>query len=107
MSSSYVAEFSDVRNRGRVISSTFAFQGVGVLAAIGVGLALLPLGPQAWRWMLLSGIVPAVIVLAFRNKLPETLRWYVSKGKIDEARKVFEEMTGKSCLLYTSPSPRD
>ncbi len=96
VSSSYVAEFSDVRNRGRVISSTFAFQGVGVLAAIGVGLALLPLGPQAWRWMLLSGIVPAIIVLAFRTKLPETLRWYVSKGKIDEARKVFEEMTGKS-----------
>jgi Arabinose efflux permease len=25
VSSSYVAEFSDVRNRGRVISSTFAF----------------------------------------------------------------------------------
>jgi Arabinose efflux permease len=73
VSSSYVAEFSDVRNRGRVISSTFAFQGVGVLAAIGVGLALLPLGPQAWRWMLLSGIVPAVIVLAFRTSFRKPL----------------------------------
>jgi putative MFS transporter len=96
VSSSYVAEFSDVRSRGRTIASTFAFQGVGVLAAIGVGLALLPLGPQAWRWMLLSGIVPAVIVLAFRTKLPETLRWYVSKGKLDDARRVLEQMTGKS-----------
>ncbi|MEM0321848.1 MAG: MFS transporter [Thermoprotei archaeon] len=96
VSSSYVAEFSDVRSRGRTISATFAFQGLGILAAIGVGLALLPLGPEAWRWMLLSGVVPAVIVLAFRTRLPETLRWYVSKGKVDEARRVFKEMTGRS-----------
>ncbi len=68
---------------------------MGVLSAIVVGLALLGTGPNGWRWMLLSGVAPAVIVLLFRTRLPETLRWYVSKGRTDEAGKVIHEMTGE------------
>ena len=94
VSSTYVAEFARTERRGRAIASTFAFQGVGVLLAIGVGLALLPLGPDAWRLMLLSGVVPAALVLAFRTRLPETLRWYISKGRKEEAKKVYKEITG-------------
>ncbi len=95
VSSSYVAEFVGAQKRGRALASTFAFQGVGVLSAIVVGLALLGTGPNGWRWMLLSGVAPAVIVLLFRTRLPETLRWYLSKGKTDEAGKVIHEMTGE------------
>jgi predicted phosphate transport protein (TIGR00153 family) len=96
ISSSYVAEFVGAERRGRAIASVFAFQGVGVLCAIGVGLSLLSMGPNAWRLMLLSGIFPAIVVLVFRTRLPETLRWYVSKGKMEEAKAVVQTITGKT-----------
>ncbi|PSN83425.1 hypothetical protein B9P99_01955 [Candidatus Marsarchaeota G1 archaeon OSP_B] len=46
--------------------------------------------------MLLSGVVPAVIVLTLRTKLPETLRWFVAKGKLEDAKKTFEKITGRA-----------
>jgi len=96
VSSSYVAEFVRADRRGRAIASVFAFQGLGVLCAIAVGLFFFPWEGEAWRWMLLSGVVPAVIVLTLRTKLPETLRWFVAKGKLEDAKKTFEKITGRA-----------
>ncbi|NKY17181.1 MFS transporter [Tsukamurella spumae] len=59
---------------------------LGALAAIFVDALLLTVaGENAWRWILVSGAVPALIVLAARWSLPESPRWLLLKGRTDEA----------------------
>ena len=96
ISASYIAEFVSNKHRGKLIASVFAFQGLGILSAVGVSIALivLPFGADAWRWMLLSGVVPAMIALTARTGMPETPRWYLSHGKPEEARKVMSNFFG-------------
>ncbi len=96
ISASYIAEFVSNKHRGKLIASVFAFQGLGILSAVGVSIALivLPFGADAWRWMLLSGVVPALIALTARTNMPETPRWYLSHGKPEEARKVMSGFFG-------------
>ena len=101
ISASYIAEFVGNKHRGKLIASVFAFQGLGLLSAVGVSIALIPLGPDAWRWMLLSGVVPALIALTARTGMPETPRWYLSHGQADKAQKVMSDFFG-----YNVPTER-
>ena len=43
-------------------------------------------GAEAWRWMLGLSAVPSLLVLLVLARLPDTPRWYVMKGRHDEAR---------------------
>ncbi len=94
ISASYIAEFVNTKQRGRLISSVFAFQGLGILTAVGISIALISTGPEAWRWMLLSGVFPAIIALSLRTRMPETPRWYISHGKVDKAKEVMSKFFG-------------
>jgi SP family myo-inositol transporter-like MFS transporter 13 len=41
---------------------------------------------KGWRWMLLSGVVPALAQLALSISMPESPRFLILRGKIDPAR---------------------
>ncbi|HZW56835.1 MAG TPA: MFS transporter [Nitrososphaerales archaeon] len=94
ISASYIAEFVSSKHRGRLIASVFAFQGLGILAAVGISILLIPTGPGAWRWMLLSGVFPALIALTLRTRMPETPRWYLSHGQPEKAKRVLSSFFG-------------
>jgi MFS family permease len=49
--------------------------GIGSVLASGVWLAIGGLGPNAWRWMYLIGVLPALITLWIRRNIPESPRW--------------------------------
>src|SRR5256885_6074128 len=51
------------RSRGRAASVLQSAIGVGLLLASGVWLFVAPLGPDAWRYMVLLGVLPALSVL--------------------------------------------
>ena len=44
------------------------------------------LGLEAWQWMFLCMVVPAVIYLLLAKTLPESPRYLVAEGRADEAR---------------------
>lgn len=94
ISASYIAEFVSNKHRGKLIAAVFAFQGLGILSAVGVSIALIPLGASSWRWMLLSGVFPALIALTARTGMPETPRWYLSHGRAEDAQKVMSSPFG-------------
>ena len=57
------------------------FNIAGVFAVV-VGYLLLPIGPTvAWRYMLMSAAIPAVITIAARMRTPESPRWLLQHGK--------------------------
>ena len=49
--------------------------GIGSFLASGVWLLIGDMGPNAWRYMYLVGILPALLVLWLRRNMPESTRW--------------------------------
>ncbi|WAC05904.1 MAG: MFS transporter [Methanoregula sp.] len=80
---SYVCEFMPKRIRGRMMIAAFSFQAVGIFAAAAVGLLILAMHPveQAWRWMLVAGAAPALLILVLRRTVPESARWHIQRGE--------------------------
>ena len=49
--------------------------GIGSFLASGVWLLIGDMGPNAWRYMYLIGVLPALLVLWLRRNMPESSRW--------------------------------
>jgi putative MFS transporter len=92
-----LAELIPRKQRGSLLACLNVVWTVGFVAAYIVGYFLQNLGPDAWRWMLASSAVPAVLVLLLRLGTPESPRWLLSKGRVEEARHVVRE--------YIAPTP--
>ncbi|MEL9990213.1 MAG: MFS transporter [Thermoproteus sp.] len=90
ISATIMSEYSNVRDRGKLVALVFANQGFGILASVGVALASIALLPPelAWRVMLGVGAIPAATVIYLRRKIPETPRFaLLVRGDVEEARK--------------------
>jgi sugar porter (SP) family MFS transporter len=80
----FVAESAPAAVRGGLIVMYQVATVTGIVIAYFVDYALA--GPGAWRVMLALSAVPALAVLGILAKLPDTPRWYLMKGRRDEAR---------------------
>src|SRR6516165_2190730 len=49
--------------------------GIGSVIASLVWLGIGDMGPNAWRWLYLIGVLPALIVLGISTNIPESSRW--------------------------------
>jgi putative MFS transporter len=90
-----LAEFLPRRQRGTWLACLNAIWTVGFVVALLAGQLLTGLGDEAWRIMLASSALPALVVLSLRLGTPESPRWLVSHGRHDEARAVVREHLGK------------
>lgn len=97
VSSTYITENMPKKLRGKMLVSGFGFQALGALAGAGLGTLIVAFypSPDAWRYMLGFAMVPAVIILLFRLTLPESPRWLIHNGKIEQAEEIAAKMTGK------------
>src|SRR4051795_10121497 len=80
----FVAESSPAAVRGGLIVMYQVATVTGIVLAYFVDYALA--GGQAWRLMLGLSAVPSLLVLVVLARLPDTPRWYVMKGRMEEAR---------------------
>lgn len=101
IAASYLAEVLPQKNRGRWLISAFALQAVGMLlgALVGVGVLLILPDETSWRWMLGFGVIPALVIIWFRRKVPESPRWLAQNGYEDEAIKIVEELTNVPVIV--------
>lgn len=100
-----ICETAPAGKRGRLVSMMFTFWALGGLASFLVALALLPLGAIAWRLLLASGAIPAIIVLVLRRGVPESPRWLHAQGRHDEARQAASSL-GLSATAHGAEEPR-
>ncbi|MEV1078048.1 MFS transporter [Streptomyces sp. NPDC050211] len=95
IASALTTELVPRRMRGPALSGLVLAWWVGYGVSFWVGWALTGLGDDSWRWMLASGVVPAVIFLVFRAGIPESPRWLASRGRIEEAKAVVRKHLGQ------------
>jgi sugar porter (SP) family MFS transporter len=100
----YVAELAPPRNRGSLV--TFNAMGI-VLGAFFANLLCYAIakiiGSQVdcWRWMFASGCFFLLIFLAGLFFVPETPRWLMMRGRLEEARAVLTRVGGGDYALET------
>ena len=84
-----MSEYSNRKNRGRLVGMVFSMQALGLIAGPLVALVILGLGVHpdvAWRLMLGLGAIPALAVIYLRRTLPESPRYRAQvQGRAVEA----------------------
>jgi len=86
----YISEIAPANRRGFLVS-LYQFNIVfGILMAFLSNYCFSDFGENAWRWMMGIMVVPAIIYTICVLFISESPRWLLSKGKIEEAKRVHE-----------------
>jgi SP family sugar:H+ symporter-like MFS transporter len=101
----YIAEIAPAKWRGSLASLQQLAITIGIFAAL-LSDALLAgaadgasnelwFGIEAWRWMFLVGVVPALVYGLLATLIPESPRYLVGQHLDEEAARVLAEITGE------------
>lgn len=99
IATSLLAEFSPKKYRGFLLGFLICMSYLGALAAAIVGYGLLSTGPDAWKWMLGSTALPALLLLFGGWNTPESPRWLMNKGRLQKAQEVVKTVWGSNADL--------
>ena len=88
----YIAESSPRSVRGSMIVTFQVATVAGIAVSYFVGAALA--GLESWRLILSLSAIPALIVLFFVIRLPDTPRWYLMNGQREEALDLVRRVQG-------------
>src|SRR5260221_10307058 len=87
----YASEIVPRHLRGRVFALAFAIIQTAVPILALLGWLLVPHAPlhiQGWRWVMLIGGVGSFVVWILCRALPESPRWLVRHGNLEDAERV-------------------
>ena len=90
----FIAELAPADRRGQLVSRNELMIVTGQLIAYTSNAAIAAMAPEhaPWRWMLGLATIPAVALWIGVTFVPESPRWLVQKGRIDEAREVLRSI---------------
>lgn len=105
LSFTLLAEFTPARHRGPVMVL------VGILSLVGGYLiasssAVLLMDRFGWRSLFLIGLAPLVLVPFIARFVPESPRFLLSHGRVEEARRIVERLEA-GASFGQSPAPGD
>src|SRR4029079_888088 len=87
------------RGRGRVNLAVNGRSGVGAALGALLSLVLLDervLGPQlGWRAGFLAGGILALAIMLVRRYVPESPRWLVAHGRVEEAERIVSDIEAR------------
>jgi MFS transporter, SP family, galactose:H+ symporter len=81
----YVAESAPAAVRGSLSAAYQLTTVSGVILGYLSGYFLA--GTHSWRWILGLAAIPAALLIPLLVRMPDTARWYVIKGRVDDARR--------------------
>ncbi|KAH9489110.1 hypothetical protein Btru_042220 [Bulinus truncatus] len=91
----YVAEASPVSGRGRLVSLHQLMINTGIIVSSILAGGFSYVKPEGWRYMLGLASVPGALQFVGFIFMPESPRWLVSRGRIDQARDVLMRIRGR------------
>lgn len=94
-----MAEFFSARNRGTavgLVNVTAGGLGNMLAPAFGIAVFAVATGPDRWRWVFGLLALPAFLVVFYRRYIPETPRYLLSQGRVEEANLVLNRLASGS-----------
>lgn len=101
VAATYINELSQAHGRGKFFVLYELIFPLGLLAAAQVGAFLVP--RFGWEYMFLIGGIPGLLVAVLINRLPESPRWLISKGRLDDAETVVRELEASTTKRHLDP----
>lgn len=104
----YITELVPKHLRGRAfaVNQVIQFSVVPVVALLAWALVpRSPLGVDGWRWVVLIGALGAVFVWFIRRAVPESPRWLISRGHLEEAECATVAMETRVRQEFGGPLP--
>jgi putative MFS transporter len=117
----FIGEIAPRRSRARFTSVIFVNSALGALLGVWLGLILTtapepwpgglsfaqagPSFDNGWRWMYAIGALLALVAIVLRYELPESPRWLISRGRLEEADQVVADMERTASRHGTLPEP--
>ena len=93
-----MSEYSNRKDRGKLVSMVFSLQGIGLIVGPMVAILILMLGVPhdiAWRILLGLGAIPAASVIYLRRKIKETPYYSLGvKGDVSNTVAAINDITG-------------
>ncbi|MFZ1877681.1 MAG: MFS transporter [Nitrososphaeraceae archaeon] len=90
----YIGEISPKSKRGRYTSLIVFFGWTGIALSGPISFAIFQgeinsfVQIDGWRIILAIAVIPALFALILRMNMPESMRWLISKGKMEEANRL-------------------
>ena len=88
-----MSEYAPSKLRGRFIVLLESFWGVGWLCAACIAFLLIP--QFGWKIAFWIGTIPALYVFLIRLHMPESVRYLITKGRIEEAKEIVVSLEKK------------
>lgn len=95
----YIAEIAPADRRGRLVALNQFTIVTGILVSFFSNYGLERIGSDSWRWMLGVESVPAIFFLVCLFFVPESPRWLVVRGRVQEAERVLSKWMGREELV--------
>lgn len=94
----YISELAPAAYRGRLVTMNSVFITGGQVVAYVVGWVFAEFARRdtGWRWMVGLGALPALLQTVLILFMPDTPRWLVRVGRVDEARDVVRRVAGSA-----------
>jgi SP family arabinose:H+ symporter-like MFS transporter len=96
----YITELAPARIRGRLVSYYQLAIVIGILVIFFVNSLIQNAGDETWnieygwRYMMASGVIPAILFLVALFFVPESPRWLTKEGRDDDALKILIGING-------------
>lgn len=94
LSPMYIAEISPAKIRGRLVVLNQLALVIGILCAYVVPCVLADTGPNNWRYMFASGVLPSLVFSIAMCRMPESPRWLAKQGRHGEAFGILARIGG-------------
>lgn len=100
LSPMYVAEISPPSMRGRLGTLYQLSIIIGILMSYTINYMLRHSGPENWRWMFISGAIPAIVFFLLLLRAPETPRYLVMAGRERDAFDILKRIAGEESARF-------
>jgi len=102
VAAAYISELSKARGRGRFFMLYELIFPIGLMATGQIGARVVPvLGWQSIFWI---GGIPGLIVTLLLLRLPESPRWLISKGRLQEADWIIQQIETTKTPVAAQPN---
>jgi SP family arabinose:H+ symporter-like MFS transporter len=97
----YISEIAPAKSRGRLVSLYQLAIVLGINLIYFINLKIAAMGNEAWdiewgwRFMLASGVLPAVLFLVLLFFVPESPRWLTARGRKEKALDILKKVNGE------------